>query len=485
MLEARVRATGLRSAAGTALRVAAVMLGVSLVFGTGDGARSRTLLVALDGVSYRCVKRAQEEGAFSGWPGTQPLLSTFPSMTNVAFSAIFESFKFGPVSGYEVHHFDPEQNETIGGIVGYKKKKGAWREVFQLANFDRGDKAVMYTQPRRQMRNRIGKMERLVLDSEEEQLFVLFEATDAVAHFKGDESIVAFLHRLSERLVALEQVHLEERGRPLRIIMLSDHGNTAGKVQHADGLHKQLEQAGLRVRDQLDGPADVVAPTYGVCNFGLLFLRPELAEKAARAVVAHEGVELAAWLAGPQSLRVISADGDAVVRWRDRAVGRDYAYEPLIADPLELTEALRGMRSESGLDTEGFAREDLWLRHSGLSEYPDAPRRLVEALTGTYVRYPATVVFSLAPGFALGSPSVRLGAFFKGGKLEGTHGGLDRDSSLGFFLSNFPMPQSSDVLRADRVLRSLPGPDLELYGSVDATGHSDLPRVTAPTENSP
>jgi len=480
-----MRATGLRSAAGAAMRVAVVSLCASVVCGTGGGGAPRTLVVALDGVSYRCVKRAQDEGAFADWQATRPLLSTFPSMTNVAFSAIFESFDFGQVSGYEVHHFDPEQNKLIGGIVGYKKKKGAWRQVFQLQNHDRGDKAVMYTQPRRQMRKRLEKMEQLVLESDAEQLFVLFEATDSIAHFKGDEPIVAFLHRLSARLSSLEQRHREQRGRPLRILMLSDHGNTVGKVRHADGLQKQLQQAGFRVRDELEKPADVVAPTYGVCNFGVLYLRPELAERAARAVVAHDQVDLAAWRAGPRLLRVISDDGDAVVRWRDQTAGRDYAYEPLMGDPLVLTEALRSMRSENAMDAAGFAEEDAWLRHSGLNEYPDAPRRLVEALTGTYVRYPATVIISLAPGFALGLPSVRLGAYFKGGKLEGTHGGLDRDSSLGFFLSNSPISQTSHVLRADRVLRDLPAPNLELYGSADAPGHSDAPRVPAPTEDSP
>jgi hypothetical protein len=344
----------------------------------------------------------------------------------------------------------------------------------------------MYTQPKRQMRKRIGRMEQLVLESDADQLYVLFEATDSVAHFKGDKAIVSFLHTLSQRLLELERRHREQLGRPLRIVMLSDHGNTLGKVEHADGILKLLERAGFRVREDLEQPDDVVAPTYGVCNFGVFFLRRELAEKAARTILGHEGVDLAAWVTGSNELRVISADGDAVVRWRDEPAARSFAYQPMTGDPLALTDAVDDLRAAGHLDAWGFAGEDDWLRYSGLGDYPDAPRRLTEALTGTYVRHTATVIFSLKPGFALGTPTVRLGAYLKGGKLEGTHGGLDRDSSHGFFLSNEPVAADQLVLRADRALRYLAAPRPErTAGSVDAEPSARPSAASSSSEDSP
>jgi hypothetical protein len=70
--------------------------------------------------------------------------------------------------------------------------------------------------------------------------------------------------------------------------------------------------------------------------------------------------------------------------------------------------------------------------------YPDAPRRIVDALTGTHVENVASVVFSIEPGRAWGRKAGYFGARLKGGLLEGTHGGLDSGSSRGFFLVNDP-----------------------------------------------
>ena len=73
---------------------------------------------------------------------------------------------------------------------------------------------------------------------------------------------------------------------------------------------------------------------------------------------------------------------------------------------------------------------------------------------------PATVIFSLDPRHAMGSQGARIGAKIITGHLEGTHGGLDRSSSLGFYMTNMPeLAPAGPVLRVDDVLL-----DLEAYG---------------------
>ena len=48
------------------------------------------------------------------------------------------------------------------------------------------------------------------------------------------------------------------------------------------------------------------------------------------------------------------------------------------------------------------------------------------------------MLFTIEPGYAWGRRAGFVGARLKGGKLEGTHGGLDSVSSSGFFLVNDP-----------------------------------------------
>jgi hypothetical protein len=98
-----------------------------------DSAQPRTLVLALDGLPFRVVERAHALGAFDGWPEPAPLVSTFPSLTNVGFTAIFRPFGVSPALGYEIQHFDREQNMLVGGsMVNYDEQTYAWRDLFDV-----------------------------------------------------------------------------------------------------------------------------------------------------------------------------------------------------------------------------------------------------------------------------------------------------------------------------------------------------------------
>ena len=104
------------------------------------------------------------------------------------------------------------------------------------------------------------------------------------------------------------------------------------------------------------------------------------------------------------------------------------------------------MAAADRLDPDGFASEVDWFEATALGDYPAAPIRLVRALDGSRVTNAATVIVSFAPGYAWGMRSARFAAWFRGGKLEATHGGLDRGSTLGFYLkSDGPMPPGPAV----------------------------------------
>lgn len=416
-------------------------------------AEPKMVVIALDGVPLRAIRQAREAGAFRDWPREVPLISTFPSLTNVGFTAIMQPFGVGPSDGYEIQHFDVDRNAVVGKSPRrYRHRDIEWRGAFDITENTVGAKMAAYAAPRKKAWKTIERMERLVFESDEALVKVHVGATDALAHLRGDKAIVRFLVRLDLRLNDLKQRYRTVTDRPLRVVLLSDHGNTDLKVRSVWGIRPSLRRAGLNVSTRLEGPNDVVAATFGLVSYGALFTRPEHAGTAALAAVGNEHVDLAAWIAAPGELNIIAAGGGAVVRWRDGARGRSFAYDAGPDDPLQLADALARMATAGLLDDDGFALEDEWLAATATETYPDAPRRLVNALTGPYVRNVATVLLSLKPGFAWGWKVGHATSRFAGGKLEGTHGGLDRESTLGFFLADDPALQPGRAVRADRAL---------------------------------
>jgi hypothetical protein len=83
---------------------------------------------------------------------------------------------------------------------------------------------------------------------------------------------------------------------------------------------------------------------------------------------------------------------------------------------------------------------------------PPPLRRLREALTGERVQSRADVLFSLGPTWAGGWHSAVVGAWVRGGRLAGTHGGLDRESSLGFFMVDDEAFALASYVRSDSAL---------------------------------
>jgi hypothetical protein len=78
--------------------------------------RPRRLLLCLDGVPHKLITDAKNRGLFSGFGSPTRLLSPFPTMTNVALSAMFSA---SPPAGYESLYFDRDAGGLRGGVKKY------------------------------------------------------------------------------------------------------------------------------------------------------------------------------------------------------------------------------------------------------------------------------------------------------------------------------------------------------------------------------
>ena len=416
----------------------------------------RTLVLALDGIPHRVVVEARERGAFSDWTEPRRMISPFPSVTNVSFTVMLETFGVEPARGYEFRHFDRENNHMSRvSPFTYRKQSFAWREMFDSMGRSIGSKIAVYTIPWRKSKKELASAETALLELPHELILAHVGSTDALQHLRGDKQTTKMVLELDEWLVGLRERHLEETGRELRVVLLSDHGNTDGKVRGMKGVQKRLERAGLRVRKKLSEPGDVVAEPFGLVSYGALYLDPSRAECAATALVGHPTIELAAWLSGPDEIQVMSTDGRARIVWRGDDGAREFAYRPLAGDPLMLGDTVARLNAAGRLDREGFAPDAVWFRESALSLYPDAMHRLRDSLVGDHLVNHATLLFSVAEGYSWGQKSARWGSWLRGGRIEGTHGGLDAESTNGFLMSTDPSLDSGFAVRAENALADL------------------------------
>ncbi len=421
----------------------------------------RLLLLALDAVPYRVMAAAFAEGGFAGWTTPVPVVAPFPSLTHPGFASLFAPFGVAPSWGYEVRYFDVQANAMAGGNpLTYRHQVPPWGHFIDSDHRGVMGKGSNYVTS---MRAALAELD-AVLDgamrSAQPAYVGYLGSTDALMHLYGDVSTVEFLHQLAQRCEAARRAHLDERGVALRIGLFSDHGCGQQSVHYTGDIKVDLRRAGLRVVDRLRHLDDVVAPTFGIVNYLALFLAdPDRAPDAAQALVDHPAVELVSWRSAPEEVVVMAAQGTARLQWTRDADSRRIAYIPDGADILDLSTAVTGLEAEGAFDGEGFASDRDWLDASAMSRYPDGPARIIDALAGDRIRSRATVLASLGPGWSWGWRSAFLGTFVRSGRLKGTHGGLDRESSLAFLTvsdtSDITVPVDGDhrpLVRADEAL---------------------------------
>jgi len=124
---------------------------------------------------------------------------------------------------------------------------------------------------------------------------------------------------------------------------------------------------------------------------------------------------------------------------------------------LELMPLIRRLRQQGLADADGFASDEVWFRHTLDHTWPNAPRRIWDALHRLVVN-PPTVLLSLRDGYCAG-----IAAYERYIRMQSTHGGLNQTNSAAFVMSmtgrvHDPLPHQYVLSRLEpgytpRVLR--------------------------------
>ncbi len=96
----------------------------------GENLNQRHLFFCLDSIPYSVFMKAKDNGLFKNFQAPSRMISTFPALTNYAWSIILNA---GEVEGYQTRYYDPIMNRLEGGFSSlYSKSVGPDSQVLQL-----------------------------------------------------------------------------------------------------------------------------------------------------------------------------------------------------------------------------------------------------------------------------------------------------------------------------------------------------------------
>ncbi len=398
----------------------------------------RHLVLILDGVGYETVRAWQAAGRLRLFHPPAPVISTYPSMTDIALADVFQSIR---PFGYEARYFDHARNRMAGGDGDYLSMINEdWVRCTDYRAPTLVD-PLAYLFPQHYFKEELKTLVGLIARRDRPMVVAYLVSTAGMGttHLaKGQEEILEAIDRLTHQLV------WQSRGLT-KITVFSDHGHQLVPAEWID-FRSFLRERGWEVTERLDEPEDVVVIDYGLVTYASFATRsaPALSE----ALLEHKGVDVVTYASDGRVI-VESDEGRARIEQR----GDRYRYVRETGDPLHLAESLKRAADEGVLDADGFADDRAWLRLTARHEYPDPVVRIWRGFHGLTEHVP-DVIASLKDAYSAGMPS-RAVRYPEGAS---THGDLAAKSSTAFIMSTAgPVPEAARPLRSRDLPKVLPG----------------------------
>ena len=404
--------------------------------------RPRRLLLCLDGVPHELILAARSRGLFDTFGAPTRLLSPFPTMTNVALSAMFNA---SPPSGYESLYFDRSARELRGGIGKYLGRRTP--DKMPSSYMDELDyqeplafEFLVYVAPEKVWRADMQRFhERFRAAPQTRDYFAFLKGTDGLLHSRGPA-------RLSIALESLDGILREIQdfcGRETEIVLFSDHGMNLEENRRAD-VATHLRRKGFNLQSQLTrvNRRALSLPAFGLCSYAAAYCVNEaLIPEAAEALAEVPGIDFSVYREGGGVL-LNSSRGTARIECRTTSKVTSYRYRNTVGDPLDLGSIVTELRKRGALDDDGFAADADWFDETNSHRYPDALANIYNSMHTDRVKHTADILLSLCDGYYYGwSP------FGHVVRLAATHGNALRSSTNAFLMSTHR--QLPSCVRAD------------------------------------
>ncbi len=393
--------------------------------------RPRRLLLCLDGVPHKLIVDAKQRGLFDSFGPPTRLLSPFPTMTNVALSAMFDA---SPPAGYESLYFDKRAGELRGGIRKYLGRRTP--DKIPSSYMDDLDyqeplpfEFLIYVAPEKVWRADMRRFrEQFRAAPQTRDYFAFLKATDGLLHAQGPSRLNIALESLDKILTEIKNYC----GNETEIVMFSDHGMNLEENRRVD-LTTQLQRRGFQVGSRFTKHRRALSiPAFGLCSYAAVYCGDdEYVPETAKAIVEIEGVDFVVYRDG---LDVILEGQRGSARIQKQ--GDSYRYVNTAGDPLQL-------------ESNEFLNESTWFEKTNAHRYPDVVVNLYKSLFTSRVKHTADILISLQDGYYYGW--LPFGRFIR---LAATHGNALRSSSNAFLMSTHRhLPECVRADNANELLR--------------------------------
>jgi hypothetical protein len=384
-------------------------------------------------------------------------VSTFPSISNAAWSGIFEPFGVAKPLGYHGEYYDHAEASVIGFTsdwftVNPPVEQAPWQYFFNWRIDDLLHKALAYARPAhsstRELRQALSAFDR----SEQDEFFAYIVSTDALVHASGPRPLYEFVHDLDR--VLMERA--DERGQlPFRLVLLSDHGISGGEglTDLWPTVEETIMHAGFSIRNAIERSKDVVVIRNGMLSAFEVHSTDEEKRNIAKLLSHVPGIELCVSRNG-QTAHVAGSQGTGIIRRKEGDLGDElFSYEWRGVDPLDLAPIIDRLGAPVLQGVPPWYSDSQWFDATQLSSYPDPLYRLYHSFDA--VRHPASVACSLGAGYAFGAKGLKWLSWLVHGDMQWTHGSLTRADSLGFMMTNEPNGRPKKAVRYNEALRFL------------------------------
>lgn len=390
----------------------------------------------LDGIPYHLFQETQREGLFGYLYPTARMIAPFPSISNPSFARMFTDKKLpGYVRGYfNIQNNKKEENYgALTALVGAM----SWERIVQYSDNNTLQKLGSFIFPLATTLREIDQLEEAFFRSEDPIFFGYIGGTDALAHMLGREKTKGFLTKLDARLKEILHKYEERTGRPLLLMLVSDHGNNMIPLKFRD-WEAILAKKGFHYDEALHDDRSVVKVVEGFATVTTLHTAGRHDRELAESLIQDKAVDLITYRSGNKVV-VLSKEGSAEIEHGKRG----YRYHPFTGDPLNYAPLLQKLSAEGKVDQNGFIKdEDLFpitLNH----QYPDALHRIYDGFF-TLTENPPNLIVSLKDGYTSADKTLLRTLETVSGiyaHVEGSHGALLASHSNGIFTSNFmPFP---------------------------------------------
>ncbi len=372
------------------------------------------LILLLDSIPYQTVAARYAAGDFRWFGPPVKLIAPFPTLTEVCYS---RALRAPPLPGAIDQHYDPR---IPGWPDNFWDRVHGWEQPWERRVHYHADyltHGLTFLDPDAWFAAEL-EQARLALEQSSDRVTIAYFASAASMVCKYGQAGAQRVLDGTQQLCL--QVLYERRG-AIKITLMSDHGHNYRPSTNIS-LDTMLENAGFNPCDRLEDPQDVVVEIDGLVTYAGVHTKQPA--KVAEALCQHEPIELAMYMDGDRAV-IRDAHGTAAIECRDGQL----RYIPADRDVLSYSPLIDKLTSEGVMDEQGFATDEVWFHRTLDHGWPNAPRRVWDALHGNVVN-PATVLLSIKDGYCAGIASYE--NFIQ---MASTHGGLNQVNSATFVMT--------------------------------------------------